>query len=147
MTIRLERRHIAMLVAIAGLLVFDRFGGSLPNILPTPDTAPFPADGLHVLGVYQDSSEKRLTKDQRAILYGAEIREFLEAVACDDCFRMLDADSDMTHAEQVWKDAMSVPRASEPWVVISNGRTGFSGPLDMTAEEFKSLVGEHADGT
>lgn len=143
MTLRFERRHAVMLALVVGLFALSRYdGGGLPFV-PVVDDAPFPADGLHVLVVYQDADAKDLTSDQRAIMYGAGVRAFLDSACVEDGWRMLDAESDMEHADQVWKDAMSVPRESLPWAVASNGKTGFSGPLTMTPDEFKSLVGEH----
>lgn len=112
-----------------------------PEPEPTPDTAPFPADGLHVLVVYESSKMNSLTPDQRAIIQGADVRAALKAAA-PERHRFYDPDADLTYAAPVWKAAMAVPRESVPWVAISNGRTGYSGPLDMTPAEFKALLSE-----
>jgi hypothetical protein len=109
---------------------------------PPPKVVPFPADGLHVLVVYESSDMNRLTGEQRAIIQGADVRAALDAAA-PGRYRIYDKDADLQFVPQVWKDAMAVPRQSVPWVALSNGKTGYSGPLDMTAAQFLALLAEH----
>lgn len=111
------------------------------DVDPEPDDGPpFPADSLHVLIVYESADVNQLTDDQRAIIMGADVRGALDSAA-PDRYRIYDQDADLTYVDQVWKDAMAVPRESLPWLVISDGETGYSGPLDMTAAEFRELIG------
>lgn len=108
----------------------------------TPDDkAPFPADGLHVLIVYESTKMNGLTAEQRAIIAGADIRGALNAAAPGK-YRIYDQDADLQFVEQVWKDAMAVPRQSVPWLVISNGKAGYNGPLDMSAAKFREMLSE-----
>ncbi len=110
------------------------------DVDPEPDDGPpFPADQLHVLIIYESADVNRLTADQRAIIMGADVRGALDSAA-PDRYRIYDQDADLTYVDQVWKDAMAVPRESLPWLVISDGETGYSGPLDMTAAEFRELI-------
>ena len=117
-----------------------------PDVEPDPpkpdDKAPFPADGLHVLIVYESANNRQLTADQREIMGGADTRAFLDGVA-PKRYRIYDQNSDLQFAPKVWQDAMAVPRTSLPYLVISNGTTGFQGPLDMTPAKFRELVSEH----
>lgn len=113
-----------------------------PEPKPDEDKAPFPADSLHVLIVYESEDNTKLTSNQRAIIYGADIRSMLDSVAPRK-YRIYDKDADLTHVPNVFKDAMAVPRQSLPWLVISNGKGGFSGPLDMRVEEFRALVDQY----
>lgn len=122
-----------------------------PDPPPDPDDKPpFPADGLHVLIVFETLDATRLTEDQRLIIQGGDVREFLKAtcpVGPDGktrTFRIYDADADVSSDQQVWKAAMGVDRKSLPWLVVSNGKTGFSGPLDMSPEKFKELIQRYA---
>ena len=118
--------------------------GPGPGPGPTPDgKAPFPANGLHVLLVYETKDATKLTADQREILFGAPMREFLKQTAGPDAFRIYDADLDTAADAEVWQRAMAVQRQSLPWVAVSNGKTGASVPLTMTAAEFKALVQKH----
>jgi hypothetical protein len=109
---------------------------------PQPDAAPFPADGLHVLIVYETAKVGDLTAEQRAIILGTDVRGALDAAA-PKRYRIYDQDADLQFVPQVWKDAMAVPRQSLPWLAISNGKTGFSGPLTMTAAEFRKMLEEY----
>lgn len=113
-----------------------------PEPTPDDDKAPFPADSLHVLIVYESEDNTKLTSNQRAIIYGADIRSMLDSVAPQK-YRIYDKDADLAHVPKVFKDAMAVPRESLPWLVISNGKGGFSGPLDMRVEEFRALVDKY----
>lgn len=114
-----------------------------PDPEPTPDDkAPFPADGLHVLIVYESAKVGDLTADQRAIILGTDVRGALDS-AVPKRYRIYDQDADLQYVAPVWKDAMAVPRTSLPWVAISNGRTGYTGPLDMTAAEFRTMLEDY----
>lgn len=109
---------------------------------PKPDDAPFPADGLSVLILYETETQNDLPSGQRAILFGREAREFLEA-ATDDRYRVFDADVNVSKAEPPWRAALDVPHESLPWLIISDGTTGFSGPLPADVDAFKALVSEY----
>jgi hypothetical protein len=93
-----------------------------------------------------------LPAGQRAILYGKANREFLNAKTAPGpdgrtrSWRIYDADTDVTAEAKVWQDAMAVPRQSLPWLVVSNGRTGFSGPLPADPAAFQAIVNQHAGG-
>lgn len=120
-----------------------------PDPPPTPDdNAPFPSDGLAVLIVYETGDASRLSSGHRAIIFGADARKFLdettktEADGRTPAYRIFDKDVDISVIDNRWKAAMGVARESLPWVVVSNGRTGFSGPLPATVDEFKALVGK-----
>lgn len=117
---------------------------------PTPSTAPFPSPGLAVLIVYESGEATTLSAGQHNILYGTKVRDFLRTSTFKDqgnpngAFRIYDKDIDLTSESTMWKAAMSVaPRTGPfPYVIISNGKTGYSGPIPagMTPDEFIALV-------
>ena len=43
--------------------------------------------------------------------------------------RAYDQHTPMDAAPKLWRDAMARPRSSLPWLVVSNGKTGFEGPV------------------
>lgn len=110
---------------------------------PIPDAPPFPADSLHVLVVYETATVAELKAGQRAILYSKAVRDMLDA-KCGKNYRFFDKDQDASKDTPAFAAAMRVKRDSIPWVVVSNGKTGFSGPLPQTAGEFETLVGRYA---
>jgi hypothetical protein len=81
--------------------------------------------------------------ETQVILAGADVREFL-AVNCVSeggvaGFRIYDPDVALTSESPTWQKAMARPRSQIPWVVISNGTTGYEGPLPKTPTEFLDL--------
>lgn len=110
---------------------------------PPPAPAPIPARGLHVIVVFE--SGDTLSMGQQAILYGEEARGYLDThcqVYTDKsrAYRIYDKDVDVSEDWPVWQEAMKRPRESVPWVIVSNGTTGFEGPLPETVESFLELV-------
>lgn len=111
---------------------------------PTPDVKPpFPAEGLSVLMVYDALTQNDIPAGQRAILFGQSVRDLLDSVADD--YRIFPESTDVTEAEETWKAAMAVPRESEPWIVISNGKTGISTPLPANPEALADLLDQYKD--
>lgn len=116
---------------------------------PTPDPeplppAPIPDAGFRVLIVYESGDMTKYPLETQVILAGADVREFLKTncIAEKDGkpgFRIYDADIDLGGDLEVWKKTMTRPRKEVPWVVISNGKTGFEGPLPKTPTAFLDL--------
>lgn len=114
-----------------------------PGPGPGPNPAPIPGEGLRVLIVYESADMTKYSIETQVILAGADVREFLKKNCVQENgqagFRIYDADVDVTDDLPVWKGAMSRPRSSLPWVIVSNGTTGFEGPLPNTPSEFLDL--------
>jgi hypothetical protein len=114
---------------------------------PTPDPdvpPPIDGDGLRVLIVYESSELNQLTADQRDIFYGQTVRKYLtENCVQQDRYsewRILDQDTSFVDAGSRWVKALARPRTSLPWILISNGKTGFEGPLPATPSETIELI-------
>ena len=114
---------------------------------PTPTPSPISVPGMRVLIVYDEMARDKLTSAQRAILGGVAIRDFLDAkcvVGPDNKtkeWRMWDAGVVTTNAEKVWQDMFARPRASVPWVVVSNyPKGGYEGPLPANVDELKAII-------
>lgn len=115
---------------------------------PTPPTppAPIPVAGFRVLIVYETSKAPSLPEGQRSILYGKAIRDYLDrkCVTGQDGktreWRIWDQDVDTSLAGKVWQDAMSRKRGSVPWLIVSNGQSGFEGPLPATVDDTLTLL-------
>jgi len=117
---------------------------------PAPDQEPpIDGDGLRVLIVYESSELNQLTADQRDIFYGQTVRKYLtENCVQQDRYsewRILDQDTSFVDAGSRWVKALARPRTSLPWILISNGKTGYEGPLPATASETIELIKRYKD--
>jgi hypothetical protein len=80
---------------------------------------------------------------------GKQFRDFLElkCVVGPDSrtkeYRIYDADISMSGESKLWQDVMKRPRSSIPWIVISNGTTGFEGPLPNSVEDAIALINKY----
>jgi hypothetical protein len=117
---------------------------------PPPSPAPIPAPGLRVLLIYKADQLTKLPPGQQEIFFGAAVRGYL-ASACTlgpDSktreFRCWSETTDVSGESKLWQDAMKRPRASSPWILISNGTAGYEGPLPATADEALALVKKFA---
>lgn len=115
-----------------------------PPVPPVPSPAPIPVDGFRVLMVYESSDLSKLPPGQLSILYGQQVRDYMTSKAAmgpdgkTKEWRILDADT--IGDSPLWQAAMKRPRASLPWVVISDGHKGFEGPLPKTEAEMMTLL-------
>ena len=96
---------------------------------------PVPTDGNRVLIVYESSELSTLPPDQAVLMTSGNVRDYLQRKCSKGPdgrtpeFRIWDKDVDATNAGQTWKDALAIQRNGLPWLIVSNGTTGFSGPL------------------
>lgn len=115
-----------------------------PTPTPTPiDPAPITEDGFRVLIIYESSDMTKYSWEQQAILASQDIRDFLNQNCVKEgstpAYRMFDPDVDLKNESPIWQKAMARPRTEIPWVIISNGKTGFEGPLPKTPTAFLEL--------
>lgn len=136
-----------VLIVVATLYVREVFvptPGPGPGPLPDPPSpsAPFPvpSEGLYVLIVEETAERPKLPSEQLLIFTSTAVREWLDSHAK---WRLLDQNAPMTNDEKVWQDAMKVSRQSVPWIVISNGKTGYSGPLPANSKALLELLEKH----
>jgi hypothetical protein len=125
-----------------------------PTPTPTPPPAPPPIAGAgnRVLIVYETSDV--LPAKQAAILTSGVLRDYLDATTAKDtanpngAYRIWDKDTDLSHpsVSPSWKAAMARPRASVPWIVLSDGTTGYEGPLPESVEATLELLKKHLRG-
>ena len=136
-------KHAWLLIVAAACLWY---GLRDPKPAPTPEPPspvvvvkpPFDVDGLRVLIVYE--SEDAASKLASVVL-ASEWRSYVTSKGGK--FRCLDDDVDISGDEPEWaptlakvvKDARPLP-----WVIVSNGKTGFEGPLPLGDGELLTLV-------
>ena len=115
-----------------------------PDPEPDPDDpAPIPVAGFRVLIVYESAEMTKYPIETQVIIAGADVREFLDKHCVDEDgtpgYRIYDADINTANDLEVWQNAMQRDRSELPWVIVSNGKTGFEGPLPDTPTEFLEL--------
>jgi hypothetical protein len=92
-----------------------------------------------------------LTTEQQGAIYGKDVRDYLRAVCpkgedgVTAEWRMWPVDVDASGESKLWRDALARPRKSLPWIVVSNGKTGFEGPLPGNAAEMLALLKKYGD--
>jgi hypothetical protein len=102
---------------------------------PPPSPAPIPLAGFRVAVIFeQNGAAAVLTKQQYNELYGAEVAAYLNAKCAKDAkgqpdWRIWNKDTPLATAPKIWQDVMARPRDNLPWIVISDGVSGFEGPL------------------
>lgn len=111
---------------------------------PPPNPAPIPVDGFRSLIVYESADLSKLPAGQLAALYSQQVRDYLTSKCTmgpdgkTKEWRTLD--KDVVADSKLWQDAMARPRKSLPWIVLSDGKTGFEGPLPATEADLMTLL-------
>lgn len=131
--------------------------GSPGPIPPGPDPTPpgpqpVPVSGLKALIVYETGDASKLPPAQQAVLYSKTVRDFLNsktAIGPDGKtreWRIYDKDVDMSGETKVWQDLMKRPRASVPWIVLTDGAGTVihEGLLPANVQEMLDLLGKFA---
>lgn len=122
-----------------------------PQPNPTPSPAPIEGAGFRVLIVYETSAV--ISSPQRAAITSNDVRTYLNGkcarVNNHPEWRILDPDQAMT-AGAIWAKALARPmqltktvdgkEVAQAWVIISNGVTGFEGPVPDEPGKFLDLL-------
>lgn len=123
-------------VVISGPLPPGPGPGPDPVDPPGPEeAAPIREPGFRVMIVYDSSAGVTLPAAQVAVFTSADVRTYANrkcALGADGVtkeFRVFASTQDVSGESKVWRDAMNLKRASLPWIVVSTGKTGYSGPL------------------
>jgi hypothetical protein len=56
---------------------------------------------------------------------------------------MVDQHAPVAISNPIWEKAMARPRTTVPWLIISNGVTGYEGPLPANKAAMMELLGKH----
>lgn len=145
------------------VLVIDATGGPPPPP-PGPDVRPEPAPepkpkppapdarplidvpGVSVLVVYDPARENQLTAGQQSVLFGRAARDLLNERCAPGPdgktreWRIYPSTTDVSGDRAAWRDAFRRPWASLPWVVVSNPRGSWEGPLPEKSQDFFDIL-------
>lgn len=119
-----------------------------PKPEPKPDDppkpTPIPGEGFRVLIVRETKDLSNLPASQVAIFSAREVREYLGTKCVLEgnqrAFRIWDQDTDVSREAQHWQDAMKRKRDSLPWLLVTNGKEGYEGPLPKDVPEMMALL-------
>lgn len=123
--------------------------GPTPTPTPTPtpvDPAPIPDAGLRVMVVYETASLSKMPREQLGILYDQGFRDWLSGIVVKGVdgktpeWRVYDQHADIAAESPLWRAALARPRKAVPWLVVSNGKAGFEGPLPANVADAKTVI-------
>lgn len=121
--------------------------GRIPTPPPPPPVpAPIVGEGFRVLITFDKDKLTTLSMGQQSILFGKTVRDYLESkcVMGPDGktkeFRIYPNSTPKDSIDKKWRDAMSRPKNADPWLIVSDGKTGFEGPLPKTVEEAMTIL-------
>lgn len=110
---------------------------------PDPSVVPIPGEGLRVLIIYEQDDQAKYSPDTIKQLYSLTLRKFLNEQCVKGAnglpeYRVLD--EEVEGEPSIWLTAIKRKRESLPWLIISNGKSGFEGPLPAKEADTKSLI-------
>lgn len=120
-----------------------------PGPTPVPD-APIPTAGLHVLIVFDSMKAQTYPAAQAGIFTSAPLHQYLDQntpkEGMSHGWRIWPSDTNYDADENAkqWGDAMKRKRDSLPWIIVSNGKTGFEGPLPGNVDDTMALIKKYA---
>ena len=112
----------------------------IDSVVPVAGAPVASTDGLRVLIVEDVAARPSLSKDQAAALLSTDVTGYLNAKCIKSPsgqseWRRLDASATIDASESKFvRDAMSIKRASLPWLYAVNGRKFYNGPLPKDVE-------------
>lgn len=134
-------KHLLLIIALWVILVP---GGVAPSPVPVPEPptpAPIQSVGLSVLIVEETAERHLLPESQRQIISGVRLREWLRDNKAD--WRIWDQHIDAANEPAKWQSAIAIQRSATPWLIVSNGKFGWSGPLPKTIDETLAILEKH----
>ena len=118
-----------------------------PPTPPTPGEAPIEGEGFRVLFIAETGEQ--LPPAVADSFYSKLITDYLNT----NCikaegqpeFRRFDPDTRFTNPQHRFAKAMARPRTSLPWLIISNGKSGYEGPFPTTVEATLALLKQYKE--
>lgn len=118
-----------------------------PDVDPDPEPEPTPVIGkLYVAIIEEVADRPTLPPGQQSIFTAKEVRDYRDRACAKHPedgtpeWKILDKDLDVSKEPEWIKKAFSEQRTTLPWIVFSNGKQGYSGPLPGTVIETLELL-------
>ena len=119
-----------------------------PDPPEPPIPAPIPDAGFRVLITYETGS---VTAKQKQVMMAKEVRDYLNAKCAMGLdgktkeWRMWDKDTDPSGDSKLWQAAFARPKASYPWILISNGKDGHEGSMPETIPDMLNMLKKYGE--
>jgi hypothetical protein len=140
---------------VAAAEVFESAAKVLDGLAP-PGPPPIPSAGLAALILVETENLSSLPRSQLEIINATgpgSVREYLSAHCAKGPggvpeFRIYDKDVDAGGESKFWQDALKLPRSSDamPYLMVTDGKTSYTGPLPATKDETLKLLKKFAGG-
>ncbi len=115
-----------------------------PTPGPTPGPVPIPGQGLRVLFVYDPAATNSMSPGQGSVMFGKQVKDYLDAKCAKANgkaeWRVYPKGQDVSGESDLWQKAFARPQASLPWMVVSNGTSGYEGPVPGSVQEAMTLL-------
>lgn len=114
--------------------------GPTPPDPPPSDPSPFPDPGFRVLIVYDPANTTRPAAEL-SVITGKTVRDYLDRKCVDSGAggKIWPTTTDVSAAPKVWADAFRLANGKD-WIVIGDGKRGYSGPLPKSPAEALALL-------
>ena len=115
-----------------------------PDPDPQPGPAPIPEAKLNVLVIEETDDRRNLAQTpagyaKLVAMQSVVWRKYVDGKQGE--FKHLDPDvSTSSGLAPKWRDAMARKRDSLPWVIVSNGKAGYEGPMPANLNDFMTLL-------
>lgn len=96
--------------------------------------------------LYESSRLSIYPPSQVKALFDNNLRVYLDSVTTlgpdlkTHEYRIWDKNIVLTNESVIWKNVMARPHPTMPWIVISNGITGYEGPLPKNTDDTIALI-------
>ena len=117
-----------------------------PDPDPQPNPAPIPEVGFRVLIVEDPKARVKLPAEQLEVLFDKSVRDYLNSKCVQDAdgktksWRIWPDRVDASKQAEYWQKAMKRKRDSLPWIVVSNSKSGYEGPLPKDVASTLELI-------
>lgn len=133
-------------------------GPNPPGPTPPDPAPPIPGAGFRVLIVTETKDLSTLPSAQVQAMTAKEVTDYLDSHCIVDNgqpeYRRFDKDIDLSKESSVWQDAMNrvlnkdqrhpeSKYTSLPWILITNGKTGYEGPLPVNKDALMTLLKQY----
>jgi hypothetical protein len=119
----------------------------VPPVPPVPDPNPMPGvTGLHMLLVAESSKMSEYPSAQVASWQSKAVHDYLASKGAGKNWRIWDKDTNVADAEPKWQAAMARAKGKPlPWLIISNGTTGYEGPAPADTAALLDLLKRYGE--